>query len=127
MRERQDIEKEMFHAREDLEQNLGELKDTIREKVDVPNRVRHVVADGKQQARDLARRGVEGARQIAVRGKDGVVRVYGKSVDFTKKRPVLVSSIAAGVVVGVVGTILLFRWRARNRPWWEKAYASISP
>ena len=116
MRDRQEIEQEMYHARENLEQNLGELKDTVREKADIPNRVRHLVEDKKQQMRELARR-----------GKDGVVRAYDKSVDFTKERPVLVGGIAAGVVLGVVGMILLFRYRERNRPWWEKAYASISP
>ena len=63
MREREDIEQEMFHAREDLEQNLGELKQNVRDTVDVPNRVRVAVEEKKQQARDLARR-----------GKDGVVR-----------------------------------------------------
>lgn len=105
MRERQEIEQEMFHAREDLEQNLGELKQTMREKVDVPDRVRHVVENTKQQARELARR----------------------SVDFTKQRPVLVGGIALGLVLGLIGTVMLIRYRERNRPWWEKAYDAILP
>ncbi len=116
MRDRQEIEREMFHAREDLEQNLGELKQTVREKVDVPDRVRAAVDEKKQQARELARR-----------GKDGLVRAYGRSRDFTKERPVLVGSIAAGIVLGVIGTIMLLRYRARHRPWWEKAYDAILP
>ena len=116
MRDRHEIEQEMYRAREDLEQNLGELKDTVRQKVDVPNRVRHVIEDKKQQARALARR-----------GKDGVVRAYGRSVDFTKERPLLVGGIAVGVVLGLIGTVLLLRYREHNRPWWEKAYAAISP
>jgi len=49
MRDRHEIEKEMFHAREDLEQNLGELRDTLREKVDLPNRVRRVAFVRKKQ------------------------------------------------------------------------------
>jgi len=112
MRDRQEIEQEMYHAREDLEQNLGELKQNVRETVDVPNRVRHVVEEKKQQARELARR-----------GKDGVVRAYDRSVSFTKQRPGLVGGIAAGIVLGAVGIVMLLRWRDRSRPWYERAYS----
>jgi hypothetical protein len=114
MRDRQEIEQEMFHAREDLEQNLGELKQNVRERVDVPNRVRHVVEEKKQQARELARR-----------GKDGMVRAYDRSVSFTKERPALVGGVFAGIVLGAIGVALLFRWRANNRPWYERLYELI--
>ena len=38
MRDRETIEREMFNAREDLEQSLGELKHVVQEKVDVKAR-----------------------------------------------------------------------------------------
>ena len=50
------------------------------------------------------------------------VRQSGKSVDFTKERPVLVGGIAAGIVLGALGVMLLLRYRERNRPWYARAY-----
>ncbi len=87
MRDQEEIAKEMFHAREDLEQNLGALKDAVRDKIDLPNRVRHAIAD---------------------------------------RKPWLVGGAAAVIALGVSALVLL-RHRARNRPWWERAYAAISP
>lgn len=125
MRDRQEIEREMFRAREDLEQNLGELKSTVREKVDVPNRARMMIDERKQQVKDMARRGVDSARDVAMRAGRGVKRGARASVDFTKDRPVLVGGIALGVVLGLITAIVLVK-RA-NRPWYEKMYAAISP
>jgi len=114
MRDRQEIEREMFRAREDLEQNLDELKHNVREKVDIPARARVAAERGKQQAIDLAKRGAYGAKRLAVRGKD-----------FTMERPVLVSSILAGVIAGVVATVLIVRYR--NRTWYDRMLDAISP
>ncbi len=114
MRDRQEIEREMFRAREDLEQNLDELKHNVREKVDIPARARAAAERGKQQAIDLAKRGAHGAKQLAVRGKD-----------FTKERPVLVGGIALGLIAGVVTTVLILR--RRHRTWYDRLLDAISP
>jgi hypothetical protein len=101
MRDREQIEREMFRAREDLEQNLDELKHVVREKIDIPARARAGMERGKQQAIDLARRGK----------------------DFTKERPVLVSGILAGLIAGLVATVLILRHR--NRTWFDRLLDAI--
>ena len=121
MRERAEIEKEMYRAREDLEQRISELKHVVRDTVDVRARARAVVAEKKQQARELAQRGVDGARRVAVRGKDGVVRAYERSRDFSRERPVLIAAIAGGVVLATVATILLVRHY--RRPWYARRFS----
>jgi hypothetical protein len=49
MRDRTEIEREMFHAREDLEQNVDRLAHKIREQVAVPARVRHAVGGAARE------------------------------------------------------------------------------
>lgn len=44
MRDRAEIEREMYEAREDLEHNLSELEHAVREKVDIRARARVAVA-----------------------------------------------------------------------------------
>lgn len=131
MRNRQTIEREIYRAREDLEDSLAELKHVVQEKVDVKARARVAVAKGKiaahdaieagksraqeafargkESARDLAIRGKDGARDLANRGKDGAVELYGKA----KERPVLVGAIVGGVVA--VGALA---YLGRQREWW---------
>ena len=118
MRDRQEIEKEMYRAREDLEQNINELKHAVREKVDVPARARAAIGEKKQQAKELAQKSVDGMKKIAVRGKDGVVYVYGRARDGTKEHPYLVAGIAVGVIAATVGIILLVRYQ--RRPWYKR-------
>ncbi|MGE5185857.1 MAG: DUF3618 domain-containing protein [Acidobacteriota bacterium] len=125
MRDRQEIEREMFRAREDLEQNLDELKHTVREKVDLPARARAAVEEKKQQMKDLARRGADGAKQAAVRAGNGVKRGARASIDFTKERPVLVGGVFLGVVLGLIAAVVIVK--RRNRPWYERWYDAISP
>jgi hypothetical protein len=131
MRNRQTIEREIYRAREDLEDSLAQLKHTVQEKVDVKARARVAVekgkiaahdafeagkvkaqdmfARGKDGARDLAIRGKDGAKDLAYRGKDGAIELYGKAKD----RPVLVGAIVGGVIaVGALAYI------GRQRDWW---------
>lgn len=131
MRNRQTIEREIYRAREDLEDSIATLKHVVQEKVDVKARARvavakgkiaahdaleagksrahEVLARGKEGARDLAYRGKEGARDLAYRGKDEAIELYGKAKD----RPVLVGAIICGVVaVGALAYI------GRQREWW---------
>jgi hypothetical protein len=103
MRDRKEIEREMYIAREDLEQNLDELKHAVREKVDLRARALAAFGERKQQAFDLARRGR----------------------DYTKQRPFLVGGILAGVILGAIGMILLVR--RRERAWYERLADVISP
>jgi len=120
MRNRQTIEREIYRAREDLEDSLAELKHVVQEKVDVKARARVAVAKGKSAAHDAIEagkskaqevfaRGKESARDLANRGKDGAVELYGKA----KERPVLVGAIVGGVVA--VGALA---YLGRKREWW---------
>jgi hypothetical protein len=120
MRNRQTIEREIYRAREDLEDSLAQLKHTVQEKVDVKARARVAVEKGKiaahdafeagkVKAQDMFARGKDGARDLAIRGKDGAIELYGKAKD----RPVLVGAIVGGVIaVGALAYI------GRQRDWW---------
>jgi hypothetical protein len=120
MRNREVIEKEIYRAREDLEQSLAELKHVVAEKVDVKARARVAVEKGKQRAQDYLERGKIVAhdalekgktlsRDYAERGRDGAV----DAMNYAKARPALVGGIAAGVVaVGALAYI------GRQRDWW---------
>ncbi len=114
MRDRQEIEREMFRAREDLEQNLDQLKHTVREKVDIPARARAAVDAKKQQVKDFA-----------IRAGNGVKRGARASIDFTKDRPVLVGGVFLGVVLGLIAAVVIVK--RRNRPWYERWYDAILP
>lgn len=63
MRDQETIERELAAARGNLEHELGELKDIVRDKLDIKQRVRQAVQRGKQELRDLARRVEAGARE----------------------------------------------------------------
>ena len=117
MRSRQTIEKEIYQAREDLETRLAELRRVVRDKVDIKARAHAALDQKKQQAKALALRGVAGVKYGAIRTKDGAVFVYRRAIDVTRRRPILVGSIAAVVVASVVTLILVRRAR---RPWWQK-------
>lgn len=120
MRDRQDIEREMYRAREDLESNLAELKHSVAEKVDVRARARVAVEKGKQlaadafergkhTAHDYAVRGQQSARDLARRGSDRAYFTYLKAKD----RPLLTAAIIAAVTAGLVLIIV-----GRRRHWW---------
>jgi hypothetical protein len=121
MRNRETIEREMFKAREDLEQSIAELKHVVQEKVDVKARARVAVekgklmaqdafARGKQSARQYALRGKESARQLVERGEDRAYSTYLKA----KERPVLTGSTIAGIAAAG----LLVYFVGRRRCWW---------
>ena len=131
MRDRQVIEKEIYRAREDLEQSLAELKHVVTEKVDVKARARVAIEKGKQAAQDYLEKGkvvAAGAlekskvvaadalekgksmsKDYAVRGRDGAV----DALNYAKARPALVGAVVGGVVaVGALAYI------GRQRNWW---------
>jgi len=54
MRDRQTIEREMFEARQNLAQRLGSLRLFVRDKLDIPARVRVSLAEKRQHVRELA-------------------------------------------------------------------------
>ena len=120
MRNRTSIEREIYRAREDLEDSLAELKHVVQEKADVKARARVAVARGKIAAQDAIEagksraqeafaRGKESARDLASRSKDGAVELYGRAKD----RPVLVGAVIGGVVA--IGALA---YLGRQREWW---------
>ena len=113
MRDRETIEREMYTAREDLEQNLADLKHVVREKVDIKARARKAMSDA-------VTRGKDSARELAVRSKQGAIRAYRGAVDTTRENPVLVSSIAAGVILATVVTLYVVH--QRRKTWWDRLW-----
>jgi hypothetical protein len=114
MRTRETIEREIYQAREDLEARLNELRQAVKDKIDVKARAQAAIEQRKQQARELGRRGVHGVKRGAVRTKNGLVFAYRIMWD----RRFLVGGIAAGVLVMTVATVLLAR--RSHRPWYER-------
>ena len=49
MRDREEIERELFEAREDLELAVGDLRHVVQEKLDVKARVRHAIEIEKHE------------------------------------------------------------------------------
>jgi hypothetical protein len=118
MRSRETIEKEIYRAREDLEARLAELRHYVREKVDVRARAQAMVAERRQQAVELARRGADTVKVGAIRTKDGFVFVYRRAAKLSREQPVLVSTIAAGLLAVTVAAILLVRHY--RKPWYRQ-------
>jgi hypothetical protein len=131
MRDREVIEKEMYRAREDLEQNLAELKHVVTETVDIPARARVAVAKGKIAAQDAIERGKDKAVDMLARGKvaagdaldrgrihasnalDRSKTAASDAVDAAKARPVMTGAIIGGVVAA--GVLI---YVGRQRDWW---------
>lgn len=120
MRDRRDIEREMYRARTDLEASLGELKHVVQEKVDIKARAQHALDERvdmvKDKARDIADRG----KHALYRGRDGAVAMYYKSRykagraydttrEYVRENPVLVSAVIGGVLLMTIGAIFLIR------------------
>jgi len=102
MREREVIEREMYRAREDLEQSLAELRHVVTEKIDIPARARVAVARGKIAAQDAIEHGKDLAVDLMVRGKVAAT-----------SRPILTGAIIGGVVAA--GALVYI---GRQRDWW---------
>jgi len=110
MRDREVIEREMFRAREDLEQSVNELKHIVQEKVDVKARARVAIERGKDKAALALERGAEEAKQLAIRGREGALEAY----DNLKDRPMLTGAIIGGLVATSVFLYIGFK-----NDWWS--------
>ena len=97
VREEYEIKTEIDEAQQNLEQNLGELKDAILEKVDVKARVEKVIDDKKDQAIDYVVR----AREIAM-------DLYAQGRAFVRDQPVIAVGIL-GAVVLLAGAVFAIR------------------
>lgn len=114
MRDRQDIEREMYSAREDLEQSVNELKHVIAEKIDVKARAQHAIDERVDHVKDVARRGVDRGREFMYRTRDGAVVYYHKAREGARQHKVLLGVILGGLVVLTLGAVFLIR-RRRHR------------
>lgn len=88
VREEYEIKVEIDEAQQDLEQNLGELKDAILEKVDVKARVEKAIDEKKEQALDYA-----------VRAREFALDLYAQGRVFIRDNPLLAAGIVGGVVL----------------------------
>ena len=115
MRDRRDIEREMFTAREDLEQSVNELKHAIAEKVNVKARATHAVDERVDRVKDAARHGLERGRELMYLTRDGAVIYYHRARDSARQHKLLLGLILGGVTLLTVGTVLLVRHRRHRR------------
>lgn len=115
MRDRRDIEREMFTAREDLEQSVNELKHVIVGKVNVKARATHAVDQRVDRVKDAARHSLERGRELMYRTRDGAVIYYHRARDSARQHKLLLGLILGGVTLLTVGTVLLARRRRHRR------------
>lgn len=83
------IEHELTAARQDLEHELGELKDTVRDKLDLKQRARQAARRSRQELTDLGRRVSTGARDrpgTALAVLAGLTLLIGAAVFATRRR-----------------------------------------
>ena len=98
VREEYEIKTEIDEAQQDLEQNLGELKDAILEKVDVKARVEKAIDEKKDQAMDYV-----------VRAREVAMDFYAQGRAFVRDQPLLAAGIVGGIVLLAAGSIALRR------------------
>lgn len=91
---------EIDEAQQNLEQNLGELKDALLEKVDVKAHIEKAIDDGKDQV-----------VEAAVRARDGAVEMFAGARRWARANPLLVAGIVGGIVL-VAGAAFAVRRRA---------------
>jgi ElaB/YqjD/DUF883 family membrane-anchored ribosome-binding protein len=87
MRDRYEIKTEIDEAQQNLEQNLGELKDVLMEKVDIKAKVEAEVDKRKAQAMEAVARGQEIALDL-----------YAQARSFVRDNPMIAIGIVGGVL-----------------------------
>ncbi|MDB4957909.1 MAG: hypothetical protein JWO36_5478 [Myxococcales bacterium] len=89
MRDQQEIERELESARHDLEQDVSQLKEVVRSKVDIRQRAKDAVERGKQEVVDLGRRVGTGTREhpwTAIAFLAGVIALVATSIYVARRR-----------------------------------------
>lgn len=126
MRDRQQIEREMYNAREDLEDSLSELKHVVQGKIDVKARAKHALDERVDHVKDVARRGLDRGRDVAVRAKDrgrevmmrtrdGAVVYYHRAKEGAREHKLMLGLIVGGITLLAIGAALFIRHRRRER------------
>jgi hypothetical protein len=125
MRDRKTIEREMFNAREDLEESLSELKHVVQGKADVKARAQHAFDERVDRAKLAARRGIDRGRNAALRAKDrgremfenardGAVIYYHRAKDEAREHKLMLGLILGGVTLLAIGAVIFIRRRNRR-------------
>ena len=125
MRDRKTIEREMFNAREDLEQSLSELKHVVQGKTDVKARAHHAFDERVDRAKLAARRGIDRGRNAALRakdrsremyerGRDRSVVYYHRAKDGAREHKLMLGLILGGVTLLAIGAVIFIRRRNRR-------------
>jgi ElaB/YqjD/DUF883 family membrane-anchored ribosome-binding protein len=100
MRDRREIEREMYRAREDLDESLGHLKHVVQEKMDIKARAHHALDERVEHAKNRA-------RQVYYKGRYNAGLAYDRSRDAVMARPYVSAAILGGVLLATVGAIFL--------------------
>jgi len=95
-----ELKTEIDEAQQNLEQNLGELKAALLEKVDVKAHIEKAIDEGKEQVVDAA-----------VRAREGVIEMFAEARRWARENPLLVAGIVGGIAL-VVGAAFVVRRRA---------------
>jgi ElaB/YqjD/DUF883 family membrane-anchored ribosome-binding protein len=88
MRDPYEIKTEIDEAQQNLEQNLGELKDVLMEKVDIKGKVEAEIDKRKDQAMD-----------VVARGQEIALDLYAQARMFVRDNPLLAAGIVGGVLL----------------------------
>jgi hypothetical protein len=114
MRDRKAIEREMFSARQDLEQSVNELKHAISEKMQIRARAHHAVQERVDRVKHVARRGIDRGREVMFKTRDGAVVYYHRGKDRAREHKLLLGLVLGGVALLGVAAVLLARRRRRT-------------
>jgi ElaB/YqjD/DUF883 family membrane-anchored ribosome-binding protein len=115
--EKKQVEASIDIAQQHLEEDLGQLKEIVKDKLDVKKRAREGLHDAKIRAReglhDAKIRAREGIHDARIRAREGVDDALVSVRTTLSRRPIAAVGIAAalGTIVALLTSDWFGRWR----------------